>query len=77
MVDMPWRGCGARTASCHCEPSVALVLRTARQGNCTAGDVSIDTIQRAQHFGVDVLRMRVAYTHLQVYGARQHTAQDQ
>jgi len=56
---------------------VALVLRTARQGNYTAGDVSIDTIQRAQHFGVEVPRMRVAYAHLQVYEARQHTAQDQ
>ena len=30
---------GARTASCPCKPSVALGLRTARQGPCAAGDV--------------------------------------
>src|SRR2546427_8744642 len=35
-----------------------------------------DLIRRAQHFGVDVPLMRVAYAHLQVYEARQHQAQD-
>jgi ketopantoate reductase len=35
-----------------------------------------DLIRRAQRFGVDVPLMRVAYAHLQVYEAQQHTAQD-
>ena len=35
-----------------------------------------DLIRRAQRFGVDVPLMRAAYAHLQVYEARQHTAQD-
>jgi len=35
-----------------------------------------DLIRRAQHFGVNVPLMRVAYAHLQVYEARQHTVQD-